>query len=64
MNIVFLAFGELEAPAGLGLAVFLPLNNARISGQIPAFLQRASQLRLLQRQRLGNAMSHGARLAR
>src|SRR3546814_13699463 len=56
------ALGELEAPARLGAAVLLALHHAGIAGQEAAALQHRAQARLVERQRLGVAVAHRARL--
>src|SRR3546814_2717681 len=56
------ALGELEAPARLGAAVLLALHHAGIAGQEAAALQHRAQARLVERQRLGDAVAHRARL--
>ena len=42
-NAPALALGELERPAGLGLAVLLALDDARIAGQETAALKDTAQ---------------------
>src|SRR5690606_32589628 len=59
-----LALGELEAAASLGLAVLLALDGAGVAGQEAALLEHAAQLRLEIGQRLGDAVTHRAGLAR
>src|SRR3990170_616485 len=59
-----LALGELEALSGLGLAVFLALDGAGIAGQEPALLEHGAELGLVAGERLGDAMTDGAGLAR
>src|SRR5580704_4911732 len=55
---------ELEAAAGLGLAVFLALDDAAVAGEEPAMLQRRAQSRLVEHQRPADAVAHRAGLAR
>src|SRR5512139_371967 len=59
-----LALRELEATAGLRLAVLLTLDDAAVTGQEAFALHGRAQGRLVTRQRLGDAMLHGAGLAR
>src|SRR3954469_12329115 len=54
------ALRELEGPAGLGLAVLLALDHARVAGQEATLLEHAAQLRLEIRQSLGDAVTHRA----
>src|SRR5258708_24760071 len=56
------ALGELERPAGLGAAVFLALDHARVAGEEAATLQDAAQIGLKLGERLGDRVAHGARL--
>src|SRR3974390_2505722 len=57
------ALRELEGPAGLGAAVLLALNDARVAGEEAAALERAAQPRLEIGQRLGKTMPHSAGLS-
>src|SRR5262245_27115557 len=59
-----LALGELERPACLGATVLLALDDAGVAGQETALLQDAAQIRLEVRERLGDAVTHRAGLAR
>src|SRR3546814_12664713 len=59
-----LTLRELEAAAGLGLAVFLTLDGAAVAGQEAGRLDRAAKRRFEAGQRLRDAVQHGARLAR
>src|SRR5690606_4895470 len=59
-----LALRELEAPAGLLAAVLLTLNHAAIAGHEASVLQRRTKGRLIIGQRLRDAMTHSAGLAR
>src|SRR5712675_1179940 len=59
-----LAFRELERLARLGPAVLLALDRARVAGEKAALFQDAAQIRLEIGQRLGDAVTDGARLAR
>src|SRR5947208_15611359 len=59
-----LALRELERLARLRPAVLLALDGAGIAGQEPALLQHAAQVRLEIGERLGDAVTHGTRLAR
>ena len=59
----FLAFRELEGFAGLGLAVFLPLNSAAIAREEASRLYRRTQHRLKLGQRLRNTVLHSTGLA-
>src|SRR5690242_7848828 len=59
-----LALRELEAAAGLGAAVLLALDGARVAGQEPGLLDDRAQARLVAGQRLGDAVLHCAGLAR
>src|SRR5258706_10455683 len=59
-----LALRELERLARLGAAVLLALHRARVAGEKAALFQDATQIRLEIGQRLGDAVTHGARLAR
>ena len=45
------------------MAVLLALDDARVAGEEALFLQRGAQLRLVVRQRLGEAVAHRAGLA-
>src|SRR3546814_2268718 len=56
------ALGELEALARLGAAVLLSLHHAGIAGQYASALQHRAQARLVERQRLGDAVAHRSRL--
>src|SRR5688500_15062572 len=58
-----LALRELERAAGLGAAVFLALDHARVARQEAAALERRTQIRLEVSQRLRDAVTHGAGLA-
>src|SRR5215468_8731668 len=58
-----LALGELERAAGLGLAVLLALDHARVAGEEATALEHRAQVRLVVHQRLGNAVAHRAGLA-
>src|SRR3569623_2020630 len=59
-----LALRELERTAGLGLAVLLTLDHARVAGEEAAALEHAAEIRFEIGQRLGDAVTHGAGLAR
>src|SRR5687768_9450317 len=59
-----LAFRELEAPARLGAAVLLALDDAAVAGQEAGPLDRRAQRRLVTRQCLGDAVQHRSGLAR
>src|SRR5438445_11315021 len=59
-----LALRELERLARLRPAVLLALHGAGVAGQEAAFLQNAAQIRLEVGQSLGDAVTHGTRLAR
>ncbi len=59
-----LTLRELEAAAGLGAAVLLAFDDARVAGQEAALLQDAAQIRFHVGQRLGQAVAHRAGLAR
>ena len=59
-----LALRELEAAAGLGAAVLLALDDARVAGQEAFALDRRAQRRLVAGQRLGDAVLDRAGLAR
>jgi hypothetical protein len=58
------ALGELEAAARLALAVLLALDDAGVAGQETGGLQRGAQRRIVERQRLGDAVLDRAGLAR
>src|SRR6185437_9506571 len=58
------ALRELEATSGLGLAVFLALDDAAIARQEALRLERRPQTWLVIEQRLGDAVTHRAGLAR
>ncbi len=58
-----LPLGELEASAGLGLAVLLALDGSAVAGQEAAGPQGAVQLRLVVQQRPADAVPHRAGLA-
>src|SRR3954466_8672239 len=58
------ALAELEAPAGLGLAVLLALDLAVVAGQEDAGLPRAPQARVVGDQRPADAVAHRTGLAR
>src|SRR5262249_20645695 len=57
------ALRELEAAAGLGLAVLLALNAARVAGEEAAGLQSRTQARLIGDQRAADAVTHRTCLA-
>src|SRR6266508_2218739 len=57
-----LALRELERAAGLGLAVFLALDHARVAGEKAVVLEDGTQVRLVIRQRLGDAVPYGSGL--
>src|SRR3954471_10244101 len=59
-----LALGELEAAAGAGAAILLALDHAAVAGQEAAGLHRPAQAGLELGQRLGDAVTHRAGLAR
>src|SRR3546814_7799569 len=59
-----LTLRELEAAAGLRLAVFLALDRAAVAGQEAGRLDRAAQRGLEAGQRLRDAVQHRTRLAR
>src|SRR3546814_5870914 len=59
-----LALRELEAAAGLRLAVLLALDRAAVAGQEAGRLDDAAQRGLEAGQCLGDAVQNGARLAR
>src|SRR5690606_11624920 len=59
-----LALRELEAPAGLLAAVLFALNHAAIAGHEASVLQRRTKRRLVISQRLRDAVTHSAGLAR
>src|SRR6476620_7428058 len=59
-----LTLRELERLARLRPAVLLALHGAGVAGQEAALLEDAAQIRLEVRQGLGDAVTHGARLAR
>src|SRR5215218_7811381 len=52
-----LALRELEAAAGLRLAVLLALDHARVAGEETAALERAAQIGLVGHQRLRQAVT-------
>src|SRR5690348_18467130 len=56
------ALRELEAAAGLRLAVLLALDDARVAGQEAALLQRRAEARLVEGQRTADAVAHRAGL--
>ena len=58
-----LTLRELEAAAGLGLAVLLTLDHARIAGQEALGLQRRAQHRVPAAHGVRQAVAHGTRLA-
>src|SRR4051794_17644771 len=58
------ALRELEAAAGFLLAVLLALDDARGAGEETFLLERGAKLRLEVGQRLGDAVTPRARLAR
>jgi hypothetical protein len=58
------ALAELEAPAGLRLAVLLAFHRARIAGQESRDLQDTAQIRLIVGQCPADAMADGAGLTR
>src|SRR3546814_6033521 len=55
---------ELEAAAGLGLAVFLALDDAAVAGEEAGALDGGTQRRLVAGQRLADAVLDRAGLAR
>src|SRR5580704_7522720 len=57
-----LALRELEASAGLGLAVLFALNHAAVAGEEAVRLQKRAQARFVVGERLGKAVTHRARL--
>src|SRR5579871_6934522 len=57
-----LALRELEASAGLRLAVLLALDHAAVAGEEAVRLQDRPQRRLVVGQRLRDAVPHGAGL--
>src|SRR3546814_14122985 len=59
-----LALRELEAAAGLGLAVFLTLDGAAVAGQEAGRLDRAAQRRFKAGQRLCDAVPHSSEARR
>src|SRR5688572_4787161 len=59
-----LALRELEAATRTGAAVLLALDDAAVAGQEAVGLHRTAQARLELRERLGDAVTDGARLAR
>src|SRR5258706_805880 len=59
-----LALRELERLARLGAAVLLALDHPRVAGEKAALLQDAAQIRFEIGQRLRDAVTHRARLAR
>ena len=59
-----LALRELEAAAGFLLAVLLALDDAGVAGREAFLLERAAKLRLIVGQRLGEAVTDRAGLAR
>src|SRR3954470_11275166 len=62
--LVALALGELERSPRFGPAVFLALDHARVAGEKAALLERPAQIRLEAHQRLGQAVTYRAGLAR
>ena len=58
-----LAFGELEPLAGALLTILLSLVRARITGQVPGFLQARTKFGIELNQSAGNAQSGGASLS-
>src|SRR5271165_1194363 len=58
-----LALRELEAAAGLGLAVLLALDDTAVARQEALGLQQRAQARLEIGQRLGDAVADGTGLA-
>src|SRR6478735_9032192 len=52
------ALGELERTPGLGAAILLALDHARVAGQESAALQDAAQVGLEGGERLGDAVAH------
>src|SRR3546814_4371372 len=58
-----LTLGELEALAGLGLAVLLAFHHATVAGQEACLLDDRAQQRLIMGERLGDAVLHRASLA-
>src|SRR5579872_6294885 len=59
-----LPFGELEAAARFGLAVFLALHDAAVAGQEAAMLQEGAQPRLVKGERPADAVPDRTGLAR
>src|SRR5579863_2463524 len=59
-----LALREPERPARLGAAVLLALDHARVAREKAALFEKAAKIRLEIGQRLRNAVTHGASLAR
>src|SRR6476620_1646576 len=64
LALVALALGELERSPRFGPAVFLALDHARVAGEKAALLERPAQIRLEVHQRLGQAVTYRAGLAR
>src|SRR5437588_11129344 len=58
------ALRELEASTGFLPAVFLALDDARVTGEEALALQRRPQIRLVIGERLGKAVTHRAGLPR
>ena len=58
-----LAFGELEAPTRLALAVFLAFHHPAVAGQETGRLERAAQRRIVKLKRFRNTVLDGAGLA-
>src|SRR6202790_4195355 len=63
-SLQILALRELERLARLGAAVLLALDHARVAGEKAALFQDAAGFRSEIGTRLGDAVTHGARLAR
>src|SRR5690606_24013333 len=57
-----LALGELEGPAGLGLAVLLALDDAAVAGQEATLLEDRTQARLEVGEGLGDAVTNSTGL--
>ncbi len=60
---VRLALRELEAAAGLGLAVFFALNGTAVTGEEAALFEGRAKVRLKIGEGTRNAVAHGAGLA-
>src|SRR5665647_502521 len=63
-SLQILPLRELERLARLGAAVLLALDHARVAREETALFQNAAQIRLEIGQRLGDTVTHRARLAR